>query len=77
MRSSSSPRRAPSMATMSWAASTARPPAYTRLPSMSGAKRDPSSSVKKARAMGRRVVAPASFSVSMTSRPASTPRLPS
>ena len=44
---------------------------------MSGGKRAPSSSVKKATARGRRVVTPAPASVSTTSSPASTPRLPS
>ena len=44
---------------------------------MSGAKRLPSSSVKKATAIGRRVATPCCSSVSTTSSPASTPRLPS
>ena len=44
---------------------------------MSGAKRAPSSSVKKATAIGRSVTMPCCSSVSTTSRPASTPRLPS
>ena len=44
---------------------------------MSGAKRLPSSSVKKATLIGRRVVTPCCSSVSTTSSPASTPRLPS
>ena len=44
---------------------------------MSGAKRAPSSSVKKATLTGRRVAMPSVSSVSMTSSPASTPRLPS
>ena len=78
MRASSSPRRAPSSAARtSSASSTARPPTYTRLPSMSGWKRAPSSSVKNATLIGRRVAMPCCASVSITSRPASTPRLPS
>ena len=45
---------------------------------MSGAKREPSSSVKKATAIGRAGCAtPCCSSVSTTSSPASTPRLPS
>jgi hypothetical protein len=40
---------------------------------MSGAKREPSSSVKKATASGRAGSIPACFRVSTTSRPASTP----
>ncbi len=44
---------------------------------MSGGKRDPSSSVKNATARGRAGVRPAAVTVSMTSSPASTPRLPS
>lgn len=42
---------------------------------MSGAKRAPSSLVKKATASGCSVSTPASLSVSMTSNPASTPRV--
>ena len=61
------------MATMSRASSSAIPPTNTSDPSMSGAKRAPSSSVKKATARGRAGVTPACFSVSMTSSPASTP----
>ena len=44
---------------------------------MSGAKRVPSSSVKKATLIGWSVAMPCVSSVSITSRPASTPRLPS
>ena len=44
---------------------------------MSGAKRLPSSSVKKATARGRRVVTPASSKARTTSSPASTPSVPS
>ena len=44
---------------------------------MSGAKRAPSSSVKKATAIGCTVATPCCSSVSITSSPASTPRLPS
>ena len=77
MRSSSSPRTVPSMPTTSRASSRPMPPAYTRLPSMSGWNRAPSSSVKKATAKGCSVVIPLNSRVSITSRPASTPRLPS
>ena len=44
---------------------------------MSGAKRAPSSSLKNATTIGRRVTMPASFSVCTTSSPPITPRLPS
>ena len=44
---------------------------------MSGAKRAPSSSVKKATAIGWTVATPCCSRVSITSSPASTPRLPS
>ena len=47
------------MATMSRASSSAIPPTYTSDPSMSGAKRAPSSSVKNATASGRAGVTPA------------------
>ncbi len=77
MRSSSSPSTAPSKPTVSSAVSRSSPPAYTSDPSMSGAKRLPSSSVKKATASGWRVRTPASSRARTTSRPASTPRVPS
>ena len=51
----------------------AMPPTNTSEPSMSGAKRAPSSSVKKPTASGRAGSTPACFSVSITSSPASTP----
>ena len=65
--------------TMSSASSSASPPDVRRgCPSMSGAKRAPSSSVKNATASGSARGEPgASASVSITSSPASTPRLPS
>ena len=44
---------------------------------MSGGNRAPSSLVKKATAIGRSVTMPRSARVSITSRPDSTPRLPS
>ena len=44
---------------------------------MSGGKRDPSSSVKNATASGRPGPPPDSITDSITSRPPSTPRLPS
>ena len=46
------------------------PPTYTRLPSMSGGKRAPSSSVKNATCTGRRVMTPCVARVSTTSKPA-------
>ena len=59
MRTSSSPSFAPSIAITSNASSSARPPTYTSEPSMSGAKRAPSSSVKMPTASGRGGVTPA------------------
>ena len=77
MRSSSSPTTAPSVPVMSSASSKGISPVYTRLPSMSGGNREPSSSVKNPTARGRRVVMPARCTASTTCKPASTPRLPS
>jgi len=65
------------MPTVASASASGRPPWNTRLPIMSGAKRAPSSLVKKATATGRRVATTASFSAAITSSPASTPRLAS
>src|SRR5438105_1424293 len=77
MRNSSSPSTAPSIARIASASSSGIPPANTRLPSMSGAKRLPSSSVKNATASGRASSTPEVITVSSTSIPASTPRVPS
>jgi hypothetical protein len=61
--------------TVASASSSGRPPAYTSEPSMSGAKRAPSSLVKNATTSGRRVTSPAASSARTTSRPASTPEI--
>jgi len=69
--------RRTSAARTSSAASTAMPPTYTKLPNMSGWKRAPSSLVKYATLIGCTVATPCCSSVSITSSPPSTPRLPS
>ncbi len=77
MRARFSSTRLPSIPWVWSAVSSDNWPVKTRLPIMSGAKRAPSSLVKKATANGCSVSMPASLSVAMTSSPASTPRLPS